>query len=74
MITYEVTNRDEFAAALSAASCISKTEAIKNPFQIILLNTTFVFKAPQGLEHHKAKGYIRRVKRSHRDAFTALAI
>ena len=71
---YEVTNRDEFAAALQAASQPSRAGASLHPFEIHLLNTTYVFKAHHGLEEHKAKGYIRRVKRSHRNSFSSGAV
>lgn len=60
---YEVENRDEFCAAIVAASQPTKREAKEFPFRIHLLGTTFSYTAHEGLTEAVADKMAKRIGR-----------
>lgn len=60
---YEVENRDEFCAAIVAASQPTRQEAKAFPFRIYLLGTTFTYTARNGLTEDKAEKMAKRLSR-----------
>lgn len=60
---YEVGNRDEFCAALVAASQPTWQAAKEFPFRIYLLGTTFTYTARNGLTEAVAEKMAKRIGR-----------
>jgi len=60
---YEVENRDEFCAAIVAASQPTRQEAKVFPFRIYLLGTTFSYTAHNGLTEAVAEKMAKRIGR-----------
>lgn len=66
---YEVENRDEFCAAIIAASQPTRQTAREFPFRIYLLGTTFSYTAHDGLTEAVAEKMSKRIGRVSKKMF-----
>ena len=63
MEEYEVTSRNEFIAALIAASQPNKHAASAHPFRITLIGTRYTFTASEGMHEYRAYKIAKRLRR-----------
>lgn len=64
MEEYEVTSRDEFIAALIAASQPNQHAASANPFRITLVGTKYTFTAFEGMHEYRAYKLAKRIRKT----------